>query len=127
MEPSQPAAPTPNPSPTRAKGSKIGRVLQKVADKVSDFVSSKSFKVGEFIPEKEVKAAPLKYEDMKIGGVYVLKYPPKSPHEGLYQVVKVIDKPDPFMSDRNVDLVMITDDINDPQYVFASWMRKIND
>ncbi|MFN4173906.1 MAG: hypothetical protein ACK4HV_02220 [Parachlamydiaceae bacterium] len=128
MEPISSSGPsTPSQSPTRSKGSKVGKVLQKVADKVSGLVSSNRLKVGEFVAEKEVKASPLNYEDMKIGGLYVLKYPPNSLHEGLYQVVKIIEKPAPLMSDRSVDLVMISDDKNEPQYVFASWLRKLND
>lgn len=128
MEPIPSSGPaTPSQSPTRSKGSKISKVLQKVADKVSGLVSSNRFKVGEFIQEKEVKAVPLTSDEMKIGGIYVLKFPPKSLHEGLYQVVKVIEKPPPLMSDRSVDLVMISDDANEPQYVFASWLRKLND
>ena len=126
MEPLQPNPS--NSSAAPAKGSKIGRVIQKVADKVSDLVSSHShFKVGEFITEKNVKAKPLKYDDLSLGGVYVLKYPPDANGKILYQIMKVVEKPPPRMFDRSVDIVMITDDKNEPQYVFASWMRKIKD
>jgi len=133
MEPANRTPPSSAATPSSSgssseRGSRIGRTLQKIADKVAETVSSHSkFKVGDFISKKNVKAKVLTYDDLKVGGVYVLQYPESL--EGLirYQIVRVVEKPPPFLSDRSVDLIVVANDNEEPQYVFAKWMRKLKE
>lgn len=121
--PSRDPSPPSNLASTK-KGSKIGRAFQLVADKVSDLFSS-NHKVGSFVSIKDIKATPLTYDEIKVGGIYVLQTPPDNRGEILYKVMRVIEKPE--TADKDVGLIMIGDDKTEPQYVFAKWMRNFKD